>query len=595
MKHQALSDLYAKRREEFSSVLSKTITQINLISNLRLAAALAFLILFYFSFTNKVFGYGAALFVVLFFILVKKHALLFFKKTHLENLVKVNLTEEKALQKDYTLLHPGNQFIDPLHAYSHDLDIFGRGSLFQFINRCNTINGQKLLASNLNESLKDALSITERQEAIKDLAPRIDFRQHFQAAGTEIDEQPGDAAQLLDWLKQPSMLKSPKVIRIILIVLPLLTLCALIAAIFKSELRVFVTGFVLIQWIITGAYLKRINVFHDYIGRKKNILKKYAHLLYHLEHEKFTSVKMKQLWLYAQDADAKIKTLASLVNALDARTNALATIFVNSLLLWDMQCVYRLEKWRAENASNLLLWLNTISECELLCSYGTYAFNNPSFSFATISSELSIRADDLAHPLISEDERISNTLHTGPAPSVFIVTGANMAGKSTFLRTLGVNLILALNGAPVCATSFTCPVINLRTGMRTADSLQDHQSYFYAELNRLKTIMDELRSNTPLVILLDEILKGTNSTDKQAGSMALVKQLLPYPCIAVIATHDLALGALQHEYPEQVKNYCFEAVIENDQLYFDYKLKTGLATKMNASFLMKKMGIIPKD
>src|SRR5690606_959077 len=200
---------------------------------------------------------------------------------------------------------------------------------------------------------------------------------------------------------------------------------------------------------------------------------------------------------------------------------------------------------------------------------------------------LSIEAEDLAHPLIAADERIPNSVIMGPAPTVFIVTGANMAGKSTFLRTLGVNLVLALNGAPICATSFHCPVINLRTGMRTADSLKDHQSYFYAELNRLKTIMGELRSNKPLLILLDEILKGTNSIDKQAGSMALVKQLLPYPCLAMIATHDLALGDLEKEQPGVVKNYCFEASIENDQLYFDYKLKPGLAQKMNASFLMK--------
>jgi DNA mismatch repair ATPase MutS len=201
----------------------------------------------------------------------------------------------------------------------------------------------------------------------------------------------------------------------------------------------------------------------------------------------------------------------------------------------------------------------------------------------------------MGHPLIPENECVPNSVTVGQGPSVLIITGANMAGKSTFLRTIGVNLVLALSGGPVCASTFRCPVIGLRSGMRTADSLKDHQSYFYAELNRLKTIMDELRSDKPLFILLDEILKGTNSTDKQAGSIALVKQLIPHPCLALIATHDLALGELQTEYPAHVKNFCFEATIENDQLSFDYKLKPGLAQKMNATFLMKKMGIIPKD
>jgi DNA mismatch repair ATPase MutS len=156
-----------------------------------------------------------------------------------------------------------------------------------------------------------------------------------------------------------------------------------------------------------------------------------------------------------------------------------------------------------------------------------------------------------------------------------------------------VNVVLALNGAPVCASNFSCPILEMRSGMRTADSLRDHQSYFYAELNRLKNIMDELRRDKPLLILLDEILKGTNSNDKQAGSIALVRQLLPHPCLALIATHDLALGELEKEFPQRIRNYCFEANIENEQLSFDYKLKVGVAQKMNASFLMKKMGIIP--
>jgi DNA mismatch repair ATPase MutS len=258
-----------------------------------------------------------------------------------------------------------------------------------------------------------------------------------------------------------------------------------------------------------------------------------------------------------------------------------------------MQCVYRLEKWKEENAQDLNTWLEVISETEVLCSFGTYAFNNAQFNYPFIHDDLSIAAKAMGHPLIPQTECVVNDFQIGNGPTVLIITGANMAGKSTFLRTLGINLVLALNGAPVCAESFACPVIQLRTGMRTADSLKDHQSYFYAELDRLKGIMDELRNDVPLLILLDEILKGTNSTDKQTGSISLVKQLLPHPCLGVIATHDLALGDLEKEFPGKIKNYCFEANIENDQLSFDYKLKTGLASKMNATFLMKKMGIIP--
>jgi DNA mismatch repair ATPase MutS len=200
----------------------------------------------------------------------------------------------------------------------------------------------------------------------------------------------------------------------------------------------------------------------------------------------------------------------------------------------------------------------------------------------------------LGHPLIHRNDRVVNDVMIGKDQRIQIITGANMAGKSTFLRSIGVNLILALAGAPVCAEAFSCSIVHLRSGMRAADSLKDHQSYFFAELNRLKNIMDELKKDKPLLVLLDEILKGTNSNDKLSGSLAMVKQLVPHPCLALIATHDLALGELSNTHPDAIKNFCFEANIENDQLHFDYKLKTGLAQRMNATFLMKKMGIIPQ-
>jgi DNA mismatch repair ATPase MutS len=294
----------------------------------------------------------------------------------------------------------------------------------------------------------------------------------------------------------------------------------------------------------------------------------------------------------AREAGEKVLQLASLVSALDARLNSMTNLVVNSLLLYDLQCVYRLEKWKTENASGLLGWINTTRETEVLCSFGTFSFNHPDFTFPQINQEQNLSAKAMGHPLLSSDERVVNDLQMDRNQSIMIITGANMAGKSTFLRSLGVNIVLALAGGPVCAAEFHCPLIEMRSGMRTADSLKDHQSYFYAELDRLKSIMDELRAGKPLLILLDEILKGTNSTDKQTGSVALVKQLVEQPCLVLIATHDLALGDLASVFPGRIANYCFEANIENDQLSFDYKLKPGLAQKMNATFLMKKMGII---
>lgn len=593
MDRSSLRSFYEERKATFSSSLAQVKKRINAISNLRLATALVFLAVCYFAFSNNVLFYALIPLLIAFIVLVRKHAALFEIKTHTENLVTINAREIKALSGDSSDFSNGVEFIDPHHPYSHDLDIFGTGSLFQAANRCNTLQGKKKFASRLSSYFLVKENILAYQESIRELAGKTDFRQQVEAAGLEIDEQPGDREQLLSWLRQPPFLYPKPFYKYILIILPVITVALVIGAFFITVLKTPAIFLAMVQWAILGLNLKKVNAFHDYISRKKTILEKYARLLSYLQHEKFSAALLQKIVHEAHDADHKVKALASLVSSLNARLNSMTNLVVNSLLLYDLQYVYRLEKWKEENAANLPQWLDAITETEVLNSWGTFAFNNPEFCYAEISDTMSLSAKDLGHPLIPTTECVTNDLTIGNGPSILIITGANMAGKSTFLRTLGINVVLALNGAPVSAKSFRCPLIGLRSGMRTADSLKDHQSYFYAELNRLKSIMEELRSDKPLLILLDEILKGTNSTDKQAGSIALVKQLLPHPCLGLIATHDLALGELEKEFPQKIKNYCFEPTIENDQLSFDYKLKSGLAQKMNATFLMKKMGIIP--
>ena len=588
-----LLSFYKKRCEQFSSSLVEERKNINVISNLRLATAIGFLIAIYFAFTYESMAFVALLLLAAFVALVQRHSRMFNQKTHLENLLRINEHESKSLIGDASGFANGSEFIDPHHPYTHDLDIFGEGSLFQSVSRCNTFQGKKRMANRLSDALLDHDEILANQTAIQELAQKTEFRQHFQAAGLEIKEQQQDHEELLAWLRSPSILFTKDWFKIVLYALPSATLASIIAAFFFPAFKTLAILLALTQWAILGLYIKRVNVFHEYISRKKTILEKYAHLLHFLQAEQFTSPLMQKLSGSAKEADVKVKALASLVSTFNARLNAMTNLVVNSLLMFDLQCVYRLEKWKDENASNLKTWLEIIYEAEVLCSFGTFSFNHPSFVYAKIEKELVIDAVGLGHPLINENECVSNDLQVDKKQCVVIITGANMAGKSTFLRSMGVNVVLALNGAVVCAKTFRCPVIQMRTGMRTADSLKEHQSYFYAELNRLKSIMDELRSDKPLFILLDEILKGTNSTDKQLGSIALVRQLLMHPCLALIATHDLTLGDLENEYPQQIRNFCFEPIIENDHLSFDYKLKAGLAQKMNATFLMKKMGIIP--
>lgn len=592
MTHQQLLDFYESRKKTYTGSLATVRQRISEISNIRLGTALVFLVVLYLGFTHHYLFYFLPLVLVGFVLLVRKHATLFDEKVHLENLIRIQTEELLTLEGDFSHNTSGSTFINVHHPYTHDLDIFGEGSLFQYLNRANTRTGKTILADRLSKRPDTVDEVLLRQQAARELGLKPDFRQEVQSQSFHIDEQPHDHAQLEQWLRQPSLIYGRPAYKIVLTAFPLITLALVVTAFFVDGLTgyaVFAAG---LQWVFLGFHFKKLNAFHEYISHKKNTLQKYAKILYHIRKESFSSPLMEALNGRALQADEKVRQLASLMSAFDARLNIMTSLFVNSVLLYDLQCVYRLEKWKSQNADNLMDWIDAVHQTEALCSVGTFVFNHPSFSFPAINTHQKLAAIELGHPLIKEKTRVTNDVRLDREQSIMIITGANMAGKSTFLRSLGVNVVLALLGAPVCAKEFECPLIDIRSGMRTADSLKENQSYFYAELDRLKSIMDELREGKPLLILLDEILKGTNSTDKQAGSIALVRQLTHHPCIALIATHDLALGELEQVHPGKVVNYSFEPNIENDQLSFDYKLKRGIAQKMNATFLMEKMGII---
>lgn len=591
-----LTAFYRKRLETFSATNAELKQKINLFSNLRLIGAAGILITFYFALTaNPGLFFLVIAEVIAFILLVRKHADLFRENAHVENLIRIQSNELAGLEGRYDGFDSGVKFIDAHHPYTHDLDVFGEGSLFQMLCRCETLSGKKQLATRLSNPLLDAQSILRTQEAVKEVGAMPEFCHEFQASGAEASEQEGDRAQLLSWLKHVPFLYGDKFYRVILVALPLLTISLLLTSIFVDGIFKFFWIAAAAQWAILGMNLKKVNKFHEAIGKEKNVLEKYAQLLIVVEKQKFSSPLMQELHSRSGMAHIRVAQLASLSRTFDGRLNWMMNLLVNSTVMFDLNCVYRLEKWKSQNATELESWLNVVNEVEVISSFATFTFNHHDFVFPSLNSQRTLRASKLGHPMIGEHERIVNDIYLDAKESILIITGANMAGKSTFLRTLGVNVILSLCGAPVCAREFDCPLVEIRSGMRTADSLKDHQSYFYAELNRLKSIVDELKSGKPLLVLLDEILKGTNSTDKQAGSIALVKQLIGYPSLVLIATHDLVLGDLENTYPQQIRNYCFEPTIVNDQLSFDYKLKRGIAEKMNATFLMKKMGIIPAE
>ena len=592
---QELKQLYAERQSEFTLSLKKINKTLRSISLGRIAIALLFIFLGYLGFSQFFFFYTLPFVGAGFFYLVSLYNKGFQKSQLLENLVKLNELEGKALDHDYSNFKSGERFIDPHHPYSYDLDLFGKGSLFQYLNRCGTTIGENKLAELLLSPRSDKQNILDRQEAVKDLHDRTQFRQDFWAHATLKEGNSFEIKKILEWANDRNFIEGKPIYRILLLIGPIIPLSLLAAVIVLST--TWIPALLLamsILWSIPAFHSRKVTRVHDVLSKQKNAIERYWVLLNLITNQSFASGIFQSIKKEAIEASIKMREFSNLINALESRQNGIANLLGNSFFLYDLQSIRRLESWRNVNAKALPHWLEIIAEADSLCALGTFHFNNPAYAFPVIDNKLVIKAEALGHPLIAYRERVDNDFSQGDPESIMIVTGANMAGKSTFLRAAGVNIVLALAGAPVCAKTFSCPVIGLRSGMRTSDSLQEHQSYFYAELHRLQSIMEDLRSGKPLFILLDEILKGTNSTDKQSGSIAIVEQLVKLNALVLLATHDVILGELQERFPGRVINGCFESQVDGTHLTFDYKLKPGIAQKANATFLMKQMGIIPQ-
>lgn len=589
-----LPEFYTARAQQFAHNVNLAESVIKRYAWIRLALVIIMGFLFYAGLSTSFCFYFIPVVLVPFIVLIrlqvaKKDAL-----QRLQFLHQLNAEEAKGLKNEPTAFADGSAFVDLHHPYSHDLDLFGKGSVFQYINRCATQLGEQQLAWAFTQSNFSGEALQQRQAAIRELAALTDFRQQVWALGKQINDASFNRAAVYQWLTGKSFIYKNTGPAIARWVLPGITMAILALVIYDLAFFPMLMVMMIVQLGVAGMYSKRITAFQQLLSQANKPLSNYARILELLAKQNVSSVLLKKHHALAASAFHNVKEFSGLVNALEARMNPMAMLFGNGLFLYDLHAVSKLERWREHHAAALPGWLESLAEWDALLSPATLHFNYPEYAFAEVSSDRSIRMKDGGHLLIPNSIRIANDFSMGTPASILLITGANMAGKSTFLRALGVNFVLGAMGSPVCAAYWRMPLIALRTGMRTTDSLQDHQSYFFAELNRLQSIMEELRSGKPTFILLDEILKGTNSTDKQSGSRELLKQLKDMNALVVLATHDIALGDLEHTYPQQIMNACFEGKIEADNLTFDYRLHAGIAQKANATFLMRKMGIIPK-
>jgi ABC-type multidrug transport system fused ATPase/permease subunit len=583
--------IYSEFITRYTTDLKAVKTQLFWSSMLRLVVflAIAFTVYFFWSSTRVVIG-SIILGIIIFLILVTRHSKIQYRKAKLKALLQLNETELNVLKREFEDLPAGEQYKNPEHEFSQDIDIFGKQSFFQYLNRTALKEGEENLAAKLTSN--SITHIESKQEAIQELSEKVELRQNFTADAILVDTET-TASSIVNWVNTYKTFV-PKWMAWFPSLFSVISLVVITAYFFNV-----ISGAQLLLWFViglgfTGAFLKRINELSSHVSLAQSTFQQYFKLLKLIEDAEFKSELLKnfqnQIQSDAVKASQILKLLSKHIDGLDQRNNVLLGIVLNGFMLRDLTQSLKIERWIQSHASQVQSWFEVIAEVDAYNSLANFRFNHPQYIFPEIKAKGSFtKTKGAVHPLIDPEDAVRNDFEIKDN-QFFIITGANMAGKSTFLRTVSIQIVMSNVGLPVCATSCEYVPTKLITSMRTVDSLADEASYFFAELTRLKYIVDEIQTDKYFIVL-DEILKGTNSTDKAIGSRKFVERLVKANAIGIIATHDLSLCEVAEELP-QVQNYYFDAEIINDELHFDYTLKEGICQNMNASFLLKKMDIV---
>ena len=597
MPHNNPVSYFNDRLDLFERQLADVIKKIRKTSFLRVSVFLGSVIGIYLTMAN-----GYALFSIPFFggfiyfiLLVRTHLRLEKRKSWYEANIDINKCEKLILEGNTVGMDPGSEFVNPDHPFTDDLDVFGRKSLFQLINRSATSQGRNKLANTLSFPLFDVKKLVLRQNAVAEISKIPDWRQSFQATGKLFNEEKSDQSELITWASKTNNRLDTLFFKIMLLLTPILGFGIITLIQFKILTISAFFLFLIIPFALIGTRLTLLNRIHSDVSKKSGLLNMYSELFKLIKNESFNSdllIDVQNNIGGKQVAGDAVNVLASITKSMDYRLNMLVGFFLNIFFLWDIRQSIRIERWKKKYASDLERWFDQLSIVDELQSFAGFSFINQDSVYPDFSDkDFMVDAVNVRHPFISRKDSIGNPVCFTGWKQYHIITGANMAGKSTYLRTIGVNILLSMTGSVVLADRFTLTPVQIFTGIKTSDSLQEGESYFFAELKRLKEIIDRLESGERLFIILDEVLRGTNSADKQKGSKALISQLLSMGASGMIATHDLELGKLKDEFPDNVINQRFEVEIVQNELIFDYKLKDGISQNLNATFLMKKMGI----
>ncbi len=530
-----------------------------------------------------------------FLVLLKKHQAVRHQRDRTHYLAHINQDEITRLKRQYLRPETGDQFASPTHAYTGDLDVFGKHSLFRLLNRTHTHEGQHRLATWLLAPA-DPDAIRLRQRAVAELTPQLDWRQEFEALAYLEETISRSPNTLTQWATNETV-SLPSYLNVIRFLFSAVTLGLFVAWLLGYVpgvaviIALAVHGFVLSR---TAAQAKEVS---DQTHEISVALRAFQGLFRQAERLPGEAVRWRAiqqaLTAHSRPVSEAIGRLAQLTEGLNYRRNPYFYLLVGVATLWDVQYLFRLERWKKQHGANIDRWFEALGELETLNSLAGFAYAHPTYATPDITDEqLTLDVTAAAHPLLPADRSVANSLTMSGSGQTVLITGSNMSGKSTFLRTVGANVVLALAGAVVSAERFRCSPVQVFTSMRTQDSLEESTSSFYAELKRLQTLigLSKQANTTPVLYFLDEILKGTNSADRHRGAEALIRQLHRTLASGFVSTHDLELGQL-NDASDFVRNFHFQSDLNNGELVFDYALRDGICESFNASQLMQAIGI----
>lgn len=589
---------YKGKIDELEKEIKTLKEKIKILSVIRLIIFLVTIILAYFSYKDQnmiLMISEISIGIVTFLIVAYIHNENINSKKEKEEYLYVNkkgLSRIDGSFKDF-IKDKGEEFINDNHGFTNDLDVFGRNSIFQMINSTKTIFGRKVLADTLSlKILPNKDEIIKRQEAIEEISKKIDFRQKLEVKSSLKNSGKKEIDGLLEWANSKGNIK--KYFQVVPYIFIIKTLIILVMIIF-TKLRISVLLLDLcINYLAVKMLTKNLNPVIGLFESHKTDIEAYKNILEIIEKENFESSYIKEIKDNLKTKDGsnayeEIKALKNLVDWIgDSKGNAYY-LLLNVFLLSDIFILNNLEKWKIKNGYKLEDWLKVIGEIESLSSISNISFDFENWNYAKLTDEKIIEANNIGHPILGE-RAITNSFTLNNNHKVGLITGSNMSGKSTFLRTLGLNLLLTYIGGKSYCDSLNCGIFNIYTCMRTKDNLEESISSFYAEILRIKIVIQAAKRGEKVLFLLDEIFKGTNSKDRHEGAKVLINQLVESGGIGLVSTHDLELCDLEKTKP-WIINYNFQEYYKDNKIHFDYKLRNGRSKTQNAMHLMKLAGI----